>query len=59
MFCHNCLNADYDVVNGIGKITNCPICNSKRIEIRKLGRIGLDKKFIKMFLRLLEYIDEI
>ena len=31
----------------------------KRIEIRKLSRIGLDKKFVKMFLRLLEYIDEI
>ena len=31
----------------------------KRIEIRKLSRIGLDKKFIKMFLRLLEYINEI
>lgn len=31
----------------------------KRIEIRKLSRSGLDKKFIKMFLRLLEYIDEI
>ncbi|MBR3198565.1 MAG: DUF5110 domain-containing protein [Bacilli bacterium] len=31
----------------------------KRIEIRKLARVGLDKKFVKMFLRLLEYIDEI
>jgi alpha-glucosidase (family GH31 glycosyl hydrolase) len=31
----------------------------KRIAIRKLGRIGLDNKFIKMFLKLLEYIDEI
>lgn len=31
----------------------------KRIEIRKLGRIGLDKKFIKMFLRLLEYVGEV
>lgn len=31
----------------------------KRIEIRKLSRIGLDKKFVKMFLRLLEYIEEI
>ena len=31
----------------------------KRIEIRKLSRIGLDKKFVKMFLRLLEYINEI
>ena len=33
--------------------------NKKRIEIRKLSRIGLDKKFVKMFLRLLEYIKEI
>ena len=31
----------------------------KRIEIRKLARIGLDKKFVKMFLKLLEYIGEI
>ena len=31
----------------------------KRIEIRKLGKLGLDKKFIKMFLKLLEYIGEI
>lgn len=31
----------------------------KRIEIRKLGRLGLDKKFIKMFLKLLEYISAI
>ena len=31
----------------------------KRIEIRKLGRQGLDKKFIKMFIKLLEYISEI
>lgn len=31
----------------------------KRIEIRKLSKKGLDKKFVKMFLRLLEYIEEI
>ena len=31
----------------------------KRIAIRKLGKLGLDKKFIKMFLKLLEYIGEI
>lgn len=30
----------------------------KRIAIRKLGKEGLDNKFIKMFLKLLEYIDE-
>ena len=31
----------------------------KRIEVRKLAREGLDKKYIKMFLKLLEYIDQI
>ena len=31
----------------------------KRIEIRKLKNAGLDKKFIKMFIKLLEYINEI
>ena len=31
----------------------------KRIAIRKLGKNGLDKKFIRMFLKLLEYIGEI
>ena len=31
----------------------------KRIAIRKLSRVGLDKKFVRMFLKLLEYIGEI
>lgn len=31
----------------------------KRIEIRKLSRKGLEGKFVKMFLKLLEYIDQI
>ena len=31
----------------------------KRIAIRKLDKLGLDKKFIRMFLKLLEYIGEI
>lgn len=31
----------------------------KRIEIRKLGKKGLEKKFIRMFIKLLEYISEI
>ena len=31
----------------------------KRIEIRKLKRKGLDSKFVKMFIKLLEYINEI
>ena len=38
--------------------SNEPI-KRKRIEIRKLSKKGLHGKFIKMFLRLLEYIDEI
>ena len=31
----------------------------KRISIRKLAKDGLDKKFVRMFLKLLEYIGEI
>lgn len=31
----------------------------KRIKIRKLKRLGLDPVFIKMFLKLLEYIEEL
>ena len=31
----------------------------KRIEIRKLGKKGLEKKFIRMFIKLLEYINTI
>lgn len=31
----------------------------KRIEVRKLSRKGLEKKFIKLFLKLLEYIDQV
>lgn len=31
----------------------------KRIEIRKLERKGLDKKFVKLFLNLLEYISQV
>ena len=31
----------------------------KRIAIRKLKRAGLEPKFIKMFLNLLEYIDTV
>ena len=29
----------------------------KRIEIRKLANKGLERKFIKLFLKLLEYIE--
>ena len=31
----------------------------KRIAIRKLSRIGIDKKFIQLFLKLLEYVEQI
>ncbi len=31
----------------------------KRIELRKLSRIGLERKFIKLFLKLLEYIGQV
>ncbi len=31
----------------------------KRIEVRKLKKVGLEPKFIKMFIKLLEYINEI
>lgn len=31
----------------------------KRIAIRKLANKGLDKKFIKLFLKLLEYVDQV
>ena len=33
--------------------------NKKRIEIRKLTKKGLEKKFVKLFLKILEYIQEI
>ena len=31
----------------------------KRIEVRKLANKGLEKNFVKLFLKLLEYIDQI
>ena len=37
---------------------NLPI-NKKRIEIRKMKRYGLEPKFIKLFLKLLEYIKQV
>ncbi|MBR1376341.1 MAG: DUF5110 domain-containing protein [Bacilli bacterium] len=37
---------------------NLPI-PKKRIEIRKLGRYGLEPKFVKLFLKLLEYINQV
>ncbi len=36
MFCNNCYNVDYDVVNGLGKVVKCPICSSEDIVINEL-----------------------
>ena len=33
--------------------------NKKRIEIRKLRRKGLSREYMNLFLKLLEYIDEV
>lgn len=38
--------------------SNLPI-KKKRIEVRKLANKGLEKNFVKLFLKLLEYIDQI
>ena len=38
--------------------SDAPI-NKKRISIRKLKRKGLDKSFVTLFLKLLEYIEYI
>ena len=38
--------------------SNLPI-KKKRIEIRKLRRKGLERKFVRLFLKLLEYIEQI
>ena len=35
------------------------LLKKKRIEIRKLKNKGLDKKYMKLFLKLLEYVDEV
>ena len=33
--------------------------NKKRIRIRKLQRKGLEKKFVRLFLKLLEYVKQV
>ena len=38
--------------------SNLPV-NKKRIGIRKLQRKGLEKKFVKLFLKLLEYVKQV
>ena len=42
-----------DIIFGSLKI------DKKRIQIRKLGKYGVDKRFIKMFLKLIEYASEL
>ncbi len=46
-----------EIIDGI-LFSNLSI-QKKRIEIRKLGKKGLEKKFIRMFIKLLEYINTI
>ena len=59
-----------DIINDLSietelkeKIDNVLFSNlsikKKRIGIRKLGNSGLEKKYIKLFLKLLEYIDQV
>ncbi len=38
--------------------SNLPI-KKKRIEVRKLGRKGLHRSFVRLFLKLLEYVDQV
>lgn len=38
MYCHSCLNGDYDAGTGIETVTECPICGSKDIEIIVPGK---------------------
>lgn len=54
------LQIETDMKELIDKVlfSDLPI-NKKRIEIRKLGRKGLEHKFIKVFLKILEYIKEV
>lgn len=33
LYCHNCLNRDYDVLTGTTSVKVCPICNSSNIEV--------------------------
>ena len=33
--------------------------NKKRIQVRRLNKLGLNQIFIRMFIKLLEYIEEI
>ncbi len=54
------LQIETELKNELDKILFGDLSNKKkRIEIRKLKSKGLDKKNIKLFLKLLEYVDEV
>lgn len=54
------LQIETEIKNELDKILFGELTNKKkRIEIRKLKSKGLDKKNMKLFLKLLEYVDEV
>lgn len=54
------LQIETEIKNKLDKILFGDLSNKKkRIEIRKLKNKGLDKKYMKVFLKLLEYVDEV
>ena len=54
------LQIETEIKNELDKILFGDLSNKKkRIEIRKLKNKGLDKKYMKLFLKLLEYVDEV
>lgn len=54
------LQIETEIKNELDKILFEDLSNKKkRIEIRKLKNKGLDKKYMKLFLKLLEYVDEV
>lgn len=54
------LQIETEIKNKLDKILFDDLSNKKkRIEIRKLKNKGLDKKYMKLFLKLLEYVDEV
>ena len=54
------LQIDTELKEQIDKVlfSDLPI-KKKRINLRKLGNKGLEKKFVKLFLKLLEYIEQV
>lgn len=54
------LQIETEIKNSLDKVLFGELSNKKkRIEIRKLKAKGLDKKYMKLFLKLLEYVDEV